>query len=62
MNLFMEGAAGIAGAAILMGLSRCILVVAESGMIMDTIVYGISILLSGIIILPASSNAADTNL
>ena len=46
MNLFMEGAAGIAGAAILMGLSRCILVVAESGMIMDTIVYGISIPLS----------------
>lgn len=46
MDLFMEGAAGISTAAILMGLSRCILVVAESGMIMDTIVYGISIPLS----------------
>jgi uncharacterized ion transporter superfamily protein YfcC len=45
---FIIGASGMAGAAILMGLSRAILVVAEQGHIMDTIVYYISIPLSNL--------------
>lgn len=43
MNIFVEGAKGMTVAALIMGLSRTILVVAENGMILDTIVYGISV-------------------
>ncbi len=43
---FMQGAAGMAMAALLMGLSRAILVVAEEGQIMDTVVYAMAIPLS----------------
>lgn len=43
MDIFMDGAKAMTIAALIMGLSRTILVVAENGMILDTIVYGISI-------------------
>ena len=43
MNIFMDGAKAMTIAALIMGLSRTILVVAENGMILDTIVYGISL-------------------
>lgn len=46
LEVFIDGASSMCGAAILMGLSRTILVVAEQGAIMDTIVYALSIPLS----------------
>jgi len=43
---FLDGAAEMTSAALLIGLSRAVLVVAEQGEIMDTIVYAMSIPLS----------------
>ena len=46
LEVFIAGAGEMCGAALLMGMSRTILVVAEQGAIMDTIVYALSIPLS----------------
>ena len=43
---FIEGAKEMAGTAILMGMSRMILVIATEGQIMDTIIYALSVPLS----------------
>ena len=43
---FTEGARGLAGAALLVGFSRAVLVVMENGLIMDTIIYACSLPLS----------------
>ncbi|MDL2263611.1 TIGR00366 family protein [Synergistaceae bacterium OttesenSCG-928-I11] len=40
---FMDGARELTGAALLVGFSRAVLVVMESGMIMDTIIYALSL-------------------
>ena len=40
---FIEGARELTGAALLVGFSRAVLVIMESGMIMDTIIYALSL-------------------